>query len=121
MKFAVLFLAVMCACGGYEGDPVDNAVARFESIHGELSERCEARVANAEFEYMSAADIERTCRSSHAVACMYRYDAVRVSVAITEDLPADATAALIEHETLHVILECEGIADVFHSDAVWDY
>lgn len=127
MKFAVLvWVVLMCAaaCGPtwgneYEGDPTENAIAAFISVHGELSEYCAQRARDLEIDWVPVADVRAQCDNERAVGCLYRYDAVRADAMIAEGQGADVVA----HETLHVIFHC---AQPFnydgnhnHKDAAW--
>lgn len=125
-KFACCLVMLSAACGPtwghddeYVGDPSENAIAAFEAVHGPISEKCAQRALDMEVDFVPRATIERECNAPSAIGCMYRYDAVRSSAYVAEGYGA----AVIAHETAHVLFRCERPHDIDgshrHTDPVW--
>lgn len=126
MKCAALVWAALCvsACGPtwnteYEGDPTENAIEAFESVHGALTVECRQRALDLEIDFVPVTQVRAACEHDSAVGCLYRYDTVRASAYVAEGQGPDVVA----HETMHVLMRCARPRDVDgnhnHTDAVW--
>lgn len=128
VKFAVVFALLMLGCvacssswsddAGYEGDPIENAIAAYEAMHRPLTEQCRDHALNVEIEYAALTAVEHQCECTDCGGCMDRYDAEGGHVWLMEDAPA----YLVAHETLHVISACmqpTRAGDPNHSDPAW--
>lgn len=119
-------LAMCAACGpawatesSYAGDPTENAIAAFVRAHGALSDSCKARAESLEVDYTSLDGVHSACQNDGAYGCVDQYDSKGQHATVYEH----ASPAVLEHETMHVLLWCQLGApsgDSTHSDHVWD-